>query len=373
MKRLIYALLLTCIFQANAANISRAQAIERVTSSIASQKIYQMNADLKQFIKERVTSFVDPATQEIDETLIPGIADSIIAAYEAPTFTNQELTDAAVAAAAHELETTPASTPFATPQNSDAEYDDARSESPQATQNDNAIAQALQHALTEQAGPSTAFTQAENDRALALALALSDVRLEDDDSRVIPLLNQAPYSITSQEMQQMFMHTNGQVGATCGYHAAINALAIQHLLDRGIKITQDAVKAEAQNHLHLIQGAQNIEIGQIIEFVSHKAQLRNCYFLAIQGNEIIPAGTGTDNNYSMQQLFDLFGTDRPLCAHFILNTGGHWVVFTVVQQNQEIQLFYQDSNNTVPEPGMAQYQLIQSIYTLAMRKDHGQK
>lgn len=205
-----------------------------------------------------------------------------------------------------------------------------------------------------------------------------DLLIDEDDARkivneILRTCLQAEYSSYAQKQNlELDTHTLNDIvlqtckqqdGFSCGYHSIFHAKAIQNLFENKKQITAHAVTQEALKYHHLITINDLLEQAQIVEVIDSLG-IQNMYFLRINKNSVEPVG-GYNNPYIFEELLNKLKYDNdPLCAHFICNTGGHWVLLSAIKyKDQNPQLFFQDSagNRTIPTDS-AQYKFIQSIY-----------
>lgn len=138
-----------------------------------------------------------------------------------------------------------------------------------------------------------------------------------------------------------------QTGSSCGYHSVYNAQAVETLALAGMPLTSAAVVQEARQYRNLIQ--RDAILGDTIIDLANQLGIENLY--CINGrNGLAFAGSSQDAQDGNLFLNDV-RTQRQhvqtMIGHFVVNTGGHWVVFSVIKNpGQEATIVYMDSINT---------------------------
>ncbi len=165
------------------------------------------------------------------------------------------------------------------------------------------------------------------------------------------------------------LQANQQSGATCGYHAAFNAKAIQDLFKAGTPIDEKAIQHQARTYFRYL-GKHDLEIAEIIIDVGQKIGLKNVYFLGYdRKNGVYPAGVLNEQE-DLDTFFKTLQTKQAFLAHFICNTGGHWVLISLFKQPQKpLRIIYLDSVNNSLKPDSIGYTFIQKIYELISAKN----
>lgn len=138
-----------------------------------------------------------------------------------------------------------------------------------------------------------------------------------------------------------------QTGSSCGYHSVYNAQAVETLALAGMPLTAASIVQEAVQYRNFIQ--RDAILGDTIIDLANQLGIANLY--CINGrNGLAFAGSSQDAQDGHQFLNDV-RTQRqhvqPMIGHFVVNTGGHWVVFSVIKNpGQEATIVYMDSMNT---------------------------
>jgi len=138
-----------------------------------------------------------------------------------------------------------------------------------------------------------------------------------------------------------------QVGNSCGYHAAYNATAVDTLAWQGRQLTSAAIVQEARQYRDFIQGDALFDYA-IIHIANQEGTV-NLY--CVNGhNGLAFAGSSNGSQDGNQFLRDVVmqrDHAHPMIGHFVVNTGWHWVTFSVVKRpGQEVTIVYMDSMNT---------------------------
>ncbi len=219
------------------------------------------------------------------------------------------------------------------------------------TDADHAAALALQQHLDNltlqetntAAQPTTTLSQPQQSRSLELS---DEGQLIARTQSIIDLLNNRIDPTNSAQVS--IMKTNCQSGATCGGHAIINAQAIQQLFNSNKVITAENIKANAQLYTGFIPG-ENLETSELYTFADQLGV--QIFTLYINGNRQLAPMTTYRIPEFQTLLRDLHNPNKRICEHFVFNTGGHWVVASIVKErNQTPHIYYQDSANTQGRP-----------------------
>lgn len=138
-----------------------------------------------------------------------------------------------------------------------------------------------------------------------------------------------------------------QTGSSCGYHAVFNAKAVETLALQGRQLTAAAVVQEARQYRQHIQ--RDALLADTIIDLANQLDIENLYCVN-GGRGLAFAGSSLGSQDGNQFLADIAAQRQPahtMIGHFVVNTGGHWVVFSVVKQpGQEPTVLYMDSINT---------------------------
>ena len=137
-----------------------------------------------------------------------------------------------------------------------------------------------------------------------------------------------------------------QTGSSCGYHAVYNATAVDTLALQGGQLTSAAIVQEARQYRNFIQ--RDAILGDTIIHLANQVGTGNLY--CVNGrNGLAFAGSSQGSQEGNQFLDDVVAQRQhayPMIGHFVVNTGGHWVTFSVVKQpGQETIILYMDSVN----------------------------
>jgi hypothetical protein len=151
--------------------------------------------------------------------------------------------------------------------------------------------------------------------------------------------------IAAPRIQQI--HVTQQKGSSCGYHAVYNAQSVETLVLDGTPITSSAVIQEARQYQQHIQ--RNALITDELIDLANQLDIDNFYCVdGGQGLTFAGSSAGAqDGNRFLQAVRTQNQHINPLIGHFIVNTGGHWVVFSVIKESGEQPvIIYTDSLNT---------------------------
>lgn len=138
-----------------------------------------------------------------------------------------------------------------------------------------------------------------------------------------------------------------QTGASCGYHATYNAQAVETLALQGDQLTSAAIVREAGQYRNFIQ--RDAILGDTIIDLANQLGIGNLYCInGRNGLNFAGACRGAqDGNQFLRDVATQQHHVLPLIGHFIVNTGGHWVLFSVVKHpGQQPTVLYMDSVNT---------------------------
>ncbi len=194
-----------------------------------------------------------------------------------------------------------------------------------------------------------------------LALAL-----EQNDQETHPALPQ--HQAPKLDVNTIVLQANKQKNATCGCHAAINAKAIQDVLNAGQPITAQNIQNQAKTYLgYIIKQTNNLWDNELINF-AQKINLRHIqdfYLLHIDehGSIKIPYND-TAAVYSALQNIKTTNKNLIHCiCHMGPTNGGHWVLISIIKEpGKAPYLRYLDSVNGQVKPGSAPYKLIEFVY-----------
>lgn len=165
-----------------------------------------------------------------------------------------------------------------------------------------------------------------------------------------------------------------QEGSTCGFHAVINAKAIQHLVECNQAITSDNVQQKAMRYLarsasdYNLSTQENLTDDQIEQLMDHPlVKLNNGHILHNRKSldergmkhvvsNIHCAGISQVTSYVPSQVAEaqLFQdamaqirNQQNVIMHLICNLDdSHWVTVSVIKQNGITKIYYGDSLNS---------------------------
>jgi hypothetical protein len=118
----------------------------------------------------------------------------------------------------------------------------------------------------------------------------------------------------------------------CGHHAAINAKVIQTLVEQGKEITAANIQTEARKYSHLIpKDKVTGEISEIILRYAGQLNINYLYFVKHdKATGFVPAGLAQHVNEDMDSFFKSIWVENKT-GHFICNTGGHWILISIIK------------------------------------------
>jgi hypothetical protein len=141
-----------------------------------------------------------------------------------------------------------------------------------------------------------------------------------------------------------------QTGVQCGSRAVANALGIQDCILAEQPLISANIRANASKYDHILIN-QILEWNQVAD-LANENHLFNAHIMAktpsTQKNPVNPYIVySTDaQEYSLDNLVETMLTHPTFTAHVICNTGGHWVLVTIIKQEGHIpQILYMDSCN----------------------------
>ncbi len=138
-----------------------------------------------------------------------------------------------------------------------------------------------------------------------------------------------------------------QAGSSCGYHSVYNAQAVETLALDGRQLTAAAVVQEARQYKNFIE--RDAILGDTIIDLANQLDIGNLYCISGR-NGLVFAGSSMgaqDGNQFLNDIATQRYQDQSMIGHFVVNTGGHWVVFSVIKHpGQEMTIVYMDSLNT---------------------------
>jgi len=157
-----------------------------------------------------------------------------------------------------------------------------------------------------------------------------------------------PASVGNCGLLVRHIRTGGQSGATCGAHTVVNARAIQQIVESGEQLTGQAIRSKAAalnsyiqkenldyHDIHCLAGAIGLKSHLVIGF---NDKMGNFY----EASHADTFGVQT----SVDDIFSIIQSSQAGDYHFIINTGGHWVLASVIKcANRAPQILYMDSGN----------------------------
>lgn len=135
----------------------------------------------------------------------------------------------------------------------------------------------------------------------------------------------------------------------CGSRAVINAVSIQNLLETHRPITSTAIQQEAAKLKHLYK-PHALNFDEAIK-LAREVRLDHAYILTYYEKNITQGLSpfvivGSTDDMSGENSLDEIALLSTCTAHFICNTGGHWVCISLVKKDGEAShIFYTDSCN----------------------------
>jgi hypothetical protein len=191
--------------------------------------------------------------------------------------------------------------------------------------------------------PPTSAQQAERDLQAAIAAS----REEFGYSATIPAKVPAKTRI---HLAPIHLNTNRQSGLECGFRAVTNARALENLITKGKAITEPSLKAEElaiYNKNKAVGITQNLTIDNV-GIRAQRLGLPNLYPLGFN-KALFTIYSPGNGEISINDAFQLFAHDNYRTLHFVINTGGHWVLLTLIKKSpNNFTLFHVDSMNSRP-------------------------
>jgi hypothetical protein len=138
-----------------------------------------------------------------------------------------------------------------------------------------------------------------------------------------------------------------QTGNQCGSRSVANALAVQDVIGAGQALTALNIRAQAQHHNNIL--INRILSDREVSNLATRNHLMNGYIMSpIPGNLQHFAGYSIANNTQvLNSLIRNIRTQHMIIAPIIFNTGGHWVLITIIKMSgQTPQIIYMDSCNS---------------------------
>ncbi|MCX5924716.1 MAG: zinc finger Ran-binding domain-containing protein [Candidatus Dependentiae bacterium] len=202
-------------------------------------------------------------------------------------------------------------------------------------------------ALQEEDQKQEAADHPDHDASFALAMALEQEAQQLDWQPA--QLDNTPLSPAELKTLNIIMLTPVRQAfgsATCGGHAVVNALLINKALEKGLPVSANLQGPEQKTQFSQAtayykqqtkskqQSMQNMQSGEIEHMAKHLG-VHNV-FVIDKDPTLMSLNTVTDR---LKELSVNAGV-----AHFIFNTGGHWILFSVIKDNLDsLQLYYTDS------------------------------
>ena len=141
-----------------------------------------------------------------------------------------------------------------------------------------------------------------------------------------------------------------QSGAQCGSRSIANALAIQEIIIAGEELAPANIRAHAARFDHIL--INNAIDDDMIAALARNNHLFNAHIFAKMPKEQLGAYEpytmySLDTQaYSLDELIATILTTQTTAAHLICNTGGHWVLVSIVKrEGQKPTILYMDSCN----------------------------
>ncbi len=158
------------------------------------------------------------------------------------------------------------------------------------------------------------------------------------------LLFPAAITVSHVPINVQKINVKPQQDATCGYWSIINAQSIQKLFTDNIPVTSANIIKTSSVFEPLLKEKKTygevLDIEQIYElcssseiiFLAVNPHTQQIYFPLLQSQEL-------------DLLQKQFHQSKRSLIQFICNTGGHWILFSLVKENGHADLLYLDSAN----------------------------
>ncbi|HML19063.1 MAG TPA: hypothetical protein PKD74_00630 [Candidatus Dependentiae bacterium] len=157
----------------------------------------------------------------------------------------------------------------------------------------------------------------------------------------------------------------------CGSRSVANALAVQDVIMSGQTLNSSSIRAQASQY-------DRILINHILEWaevanLACRNNLFNAHIMARipkeQTEAVYPYVVySTDGQeHSLDDLATSLLTHETMTAHIICNTGGHWVLITIIKQEGHVpQMLYMDSCNGILQDDSAATAYICYLYNTCL-------
>jgi len=162
-----------------------------------------------------------------------------------------------------------------------------------------------------------------------------------------------------------------QGSSQCGSRSVANALAVQDVIMSGQSLNSSTIRAQASQY-------DRILINHILEWaevanLARRNNLFNAHIMARipkeQTEAVYPYVVySTDGQeHSLDDLAASLLTHETMTAHVICNTGGHWVLITIIKQEGHApQMLYMDSCNGILQDDSAATAYICYLYNTCL-------
>jgi len=170
---------------------------------------------------------------------------------------------------------------------------------------------------------------------------------------VRPVSGEMPLPMSLKRLEGISIHhivVTQQGSNQCGSRSVANALAIQDLIMSGQSLNSSTIKAQASQYDRILIN-HTLEWFEVAN-LAHRNNLFNAHIMARipqkQKEAVYPYVIySTDGQeHSLDDLAASLLTHETMTAHIICNTGGHWVLVTIIKQEGKIpQMLYMDSGN----------------------------
>lgn len=156
-----------------------------------------------------------------------------------------------------------------------------------------------------------------------------------------------------------------QRGPSCGYHATINTLALQILLQNGQAITSKSMQEAAKAYQPQVR-PRELTAAEIIGFAD-KFDVHNTYIIAYDKakNVITPSSCTTKTEYrNINDCLQALKTSPAASGYFITNTGAHWITIAIIKNGlaSTPTIYYIDSMNGRPTAGSVGQLIIDKLW-----------
>lgn len=137
----------------------------------------------------------------------------------------------------------------------------------------------------------------------------------------------------------------------CGSRAVANALATQDLIHAATPLTSANIQARAHAYNHIL--INHVIDDQEVRNIARTNHLMNAHIMSRRpaqqhekSSPFIMQSIAT-YSHSLDEFVESMLTRQTITTNIICNTGGHWVLITIVKQEGKIpQILYMDSCNS---------------------------